>query len=220
VGPGPVGPGPEGLGPVGPGPEVGVGYFETIPQTFNTLLMMGVFTEQREFITHMLSGGFIYYLLTMGYILVGSYTVLNMLIGVICEVISDVANREREEIMIQDLRIKIGTISSLFSGAADADSEEEEPMVSRDSFVELMKHEEAAQALNEVGVDVIALVELADFIFPKTGKVELSKFIQLLLQFRGSNTATVKDIVDMRKYVLSELHELEDRMHRKMEIKG
>merc|ERR1719162_218717 len=79
---------------------IGVGYFQTIPQTFNTLLMMAVFTEQREFFTHMLSGGFIYYLLMMSYILVGSYTVLNMLIGVICEVIFDVANKEREDMMI------------------------------------------------------------------------------------------------------------------------
>jgi len=192
--------------------EIGIGYFQTIPQTFNTLLMMGVFTEQREFFTHMLSGGFTYYLLMMAYILVGSYTVLNMLIGVICEVISDVANREREDIMIEDLRIKIGTISSLFAHGAD-DPEEDEPMICKKAFVELMNHQEATQALNEVGVDVVALVELADFIFPKTGKVALSKFMQLMLQFRGSNQATVKDIVDMRKYVLSELHELESRMH-------
>jgi len=195
--------------------QVGIGYFQTIPQTFNTLLMMGVFTEQREFITHMLSGGFIYYILMMTYILVGSYTVLNMLIGVICEVISDVANREREDIMIADLRVKIGTISSLFAQDgvdSEENEDEDEPMVCRSAFVDLLNHEEATQALNSVGVDVIALVELADFIFPKSGKVPLSQFIPLLLQFRGSNTATVKDIVDMRKYVLGELHEFESRV--------
>merc|ERR1712178_571234 len=131
-----------------------------------------------------------------------------MLIGVICEVISDVANREREEIMIEDLRIKIATISSLFA----VESGDEEPMVSRDQFVELMHHDAAAKALNEVGVDVLALVDLADFIFPKTGRVPFSKFITLMLQFRGSNTCTVKDIVDMRQYILSELHELERRI--------
>merc|ERR1740138_1915829 len=150
--------------------------------------MMGVFTEQREFFTHMLSGGFTYYLLMMAYLLVGSYTVLNMLIGVICEVISDVANKEREDIMITDLREKVTQISSIFAQKAEGLSEDEEPMIIKDDFKQLLYSDEACRALNEVGVDVVALVELADFIFPSEDPIELSKFLQMILQFRGSNT--------------------------------
>merc|ERR1712217_685184 len=77
--------------------EPGVGYFENMPHTFHTLLMIGVFTEQREFISHMQEGRLLYYFSVIFFLLVGSYTVLHMLLGVICEVIFDVANGERED---------------------------------------------------------------------------------------------------------------------------
>merc|ERR1711972_927968 len=127
----------------------------------------------------MLDESLLYYFLTIFYLLVASYTVLNMLIGVICEVISDVANREREDIMINDLRYKIGKISQFF--AQDVTHMEEEPVVTRNQFHELISHDEATKALHDVGVDVVALVDLVDFIFPATGEIEMSKFMQLIL---------------------------------------
>merc|ERR1719313_3301283 len=148
--------------------EIGIGYFENIPQTFNTLLMMGVFTEQREFVDHMLEGGFVYYILVIGYILVCTHTVLNMLIGVICEVISDVANREREDIVIEELRYRIGKIESVFAQGGEG----EEKMISREAFTGLLDHAEACMMLSAMGVDVLALVDLEDFIFPENGEIE------------------------------------------------
>lgn len=184
--------------------ETGVGYFENIPQTFNTLLMMGVFTEQKSFIARMLDGGFIFYLLILFYLLVSSYTVLNMLIGVICEVISDVANREREDIMIQDLRYKIRKLSKLFE--QDSEVVDEERMISREAFAELLDTPEATKALKDVGVDVPALVDFADFIFPEgENGIEYAQLLETILRFRGTNTATVKDVVDMRQCILREI---------------
>merc|ERR1712070_590922 len=52
------------------GTETGAGLFDTVPQSFNTLLMTGVFTEQKETIQHMLDGSFAYYLLIIGYLVV------------------------------------------------------------------------------------------------------------------------------------------------------
>merc|ERR1719181_1831707 len=70
--------------------------------------MTGVFAEQKEAIDHMLDGNLLYYALMLVYLMVSSYTVLNMLIGVICEVISEVARHEKEELTLQELK---GTIS-------------------------------------------------------------------------------------------------------------
>jgi hypothetical protein len=86
----------------------------------------------------------------------------------------------------------------------------------------------------------VALVDLADFIFEDIGEVDLEAddttgapqhahgktmtfpdFLDLLLQMRGANTATVKDIVDLRKFVRKEsqsthhhLWRLEERFNR------
>merc|ERR1719335_1957114 len=93
------------------GTETGAGLFDTVPQSFDTLLMTGVFTEQRETIDHMLDGSIVYYFLMIGYLMVASYTVLNMLIGVICEVISEVSAREKEDILLQDLKTKLENVA-------------------------------------------------------------------------------------------------------------
>jgi hypothetical protein len=190
--------------------ETGKGHFDNIPQTFDTLLMMGVFTEQREFFEHMLDGSLWYYFLFMLYLAVTSYTVLNMLLGIICEVIADVTAREKEDLLISELTKRLSSITELLAHDK-VDLSNEESKVTREYFLEIMHYEEVTEALSEVGVDVLALVDLADFIFPEDGDIELSQFLQILLQFRGSNSATVKDIVDMRKYVLNELHNLEQR---------
>jgi len=181
--------------------DLGKGYFENMPQTFNTLLMAGVFTDPMPYMVHMLEGGIAYYLLIIFFVLVSTFTVLNMLVGVICQVISEVADREREEIVVHDLRYKMGQISSHFKHDIDA-PDDQEPRVSREDVLDLLSHDEAIKVLDEIGVDVVSLVDLVDFIFPDgDDDLDLSKFLQTVLQFRGSNTATVKDIVDMRKFI-------------------
>merc|ERR1712151_788579 len=52
--------------------------------------------------------------------------------------------------------------------------------------------------------DVVGLVDLADTIFGGEGleseiKLTFEEFCEYVLQLHGSNTATVKDIVDLRK---------------------
>merc|ERR1711920_807805 len=55
----------------------------------------------------------------------------------------------------------------------------------------------------------IGLVDFADFIFDGDGcgaeedepELDFPKFMDVVLQLRGSNNATVKDVVDLRKFV-------------------
>merc|ERR1711933_451370 len=177
--------------------------------------MVGVFTEQKEMIEHMLDpkkgGNLFNYVFIIFFLFVASYTVLNMLIGVICEVISEVAHREKEEILQQDLRAKIRNVTKLLSPYFPEEDEDEltldlekEVMVSREIYERILEDPEAAQTLAEVGVDVLALADMSDYVFPQSGQIELTDFLQLILQFRGSNTATVKDMVEMRKILMEE----------------
>merc|ERR1712039_5899 len=61
-------------------------------------------------------------------------------------------------------------------------------------------------ALAEVGVDVISLVDNMDQIFeesclPGEESINFEKFSEAILNLRGNNTATVKDCVDLRKFI-------------------
>merc|ERR1719272_1164136 len=77
-------------------------------------------------------------------------------------------------------------------------------MLSIEEFEQLLVLPEAAQFMQGVGVDVVGLVEFSEFIF-KERELAFPEFVELILQLRGSNNATVKDIVDMRKQVMQEL---------------
>jgi len=180
----------------------GKGCFETVPMAMHCLLMSGVFSDQEQFINKLLSASVFYYVFVLFYMVLGSLTVMNMLIGVICEVVSVVAQGESDELLTKELKEKV-------LGIQAAIKDEGSDMVSEENFEHLMHNQDALQSLDDVGVDVVALVEFADFIFRDKKELPLSEFIATVLQFRGSNNATVKDIVDMRKFVSRELHSLQ-----------
>merc|ERR1719264_1779776 len=77
--------------------------------------------------------------------------------------------------------------------------------VSKENFLWLMQQPETQHLFHEQGVDVVALIEHWDFIFRDKDELPLGEFLQDVLQFRGVNSATVKDIVDMRQYMAEAL---------------
>merc|ERR1712137_523666 len=82
-------------------------------------------------------------------------------------------------------------------------------LISKTEFRDILLNREATKALHEVGVDVVGLVDFVDFIFgsdfeedgDQGTSLSFSDFMEVVLQLRGSNKATVKDVVDLRKFV-------------------
>merc|ERR1712025_241906 len=67
-------------------------------------------------------------------------------------------------------------------------------------FQELMVRPDAVRMMASVGVDVIALADFSDFLFADNDQITFVSLLELVLQLRGTNQATVKDIVDLRKF--------------------
>merc|ERR1712194_197953 len=69
------------------------------------------------------------------------------------------------------------------------------------------------------------MMDLVDFIFAgndesmgsqEGGKqITFADFVELLLQLRGTNNATVKDIVDLRKFVHNEITKMQEKVMEK-----
>eukprot|EP00927_Polykrikos_kofoidii_P087148 TRINITY_DN9967_c1_g4_i1.p1 TRINITY_DN9967_c1_g4~~TRINITY_DN9967_c1_g4_i1.p1 ORF type:complete len:1068 (-),score=182.95 TRINITY_DN9967_c1_g4_i1:49-2856(-) len=140
------------------------------------------------------------------FILVAAVLLMNMLIGVLCEVVSAVACIEKEEMLVSYVHEKMTEVMALID-------EDGGGTISRDEFIQILDNADAMFALTDVGVDVIGLVDFADFIFgdgdgkDDAPEIELTlpEFMGVVLQLRGSNSATVKDIVDLRKFVSTSL---------------
>lgn len=177
----------------------------TVPQAINCLLLWGAFADQEQIFTDLLQFGYVYYFLFMAYMILGSWTVLNMLIGVVCEVVSAAAEIEKEEEKTESLRAHILEVVNF----VDTDGDKS---VSAEEFVRICESPDAVEALHELDVDVLALVDYGPIVFQDKKSLSMNDFTNLLVQFRGTNTGTVKDLVDVRKYLKLEFMNLEDKI--------
>merc|ERR1719330_856822 len=107
------------------------------------LLHEGVFTEQSEFINKLLSVDWTYYAFMLMYLVLASLTVLNMLIGVLCEVVSVVAQVEREDMMVKALKHQIADLMQT------VDPRQSETVSKRD-FLMMMQQGEGPRILHDV----------------------------------------------------------------------
>eukprot|EP00747_Dinoflagellata_sp_TGD_P043132 gnl/TRDRNA2_/TRDRNA2_142511_c0_seq1.p1 gnl/TRDRNA2_/TRDRNA2_142511_c0~~gnl/TRDRNA2_/TRDRNA2_142511_c0_seq1.p1 ORF type:complete len:176 (-),score=35.13 gnl/TRDRNA2_/TRDRNA2_142511_c0_seq1:35-562(-) len=148
------------------------------------------------------------------FIMISACTIMNLLIGVLVDGVATVAKVEKEEMVVGYVTSKLKDMRGEFHLNTDH--------ITRDEFVEMLHHKDVIATLRDVGVDVLALVDFADFIFndelndetqTTTEKVlDFQKFMQVILRFRGDNTPTMRDIVDLRKFIKNCVDHHYDRM--------
>merc|ERR1712007_99832 len=185
------------------GEEIGNQYFSSVPKAMLSLFLRGVIPDMSAFIEDVGSNHWLLALLIVAFVLLATLMVLNMLIGVLVEVVGGVASLEKEQ--QSATLVKSSLVKILDLGDDDVDTRR----ITKEEFEDLLMHKEAAQVVQAVGVDVLGLAELSDFIFQGDLGISFAEFYKLLLQLRGTNSATVRDIVDMRKYFSQELYAFE-----------
>jgi len=175
------------------------GCFEGLLMAMHCLTTQGVFADQATMINDMLSLNMTSYVAFLLYLLLETLTVLNLFIGVCCDVINRVGEAEGKHRRLEEAQQ--GTLKMVQEFDDDGNNS-----ISMQEFRELCVSERCQQQLRELEIDVEDLWELADFIFFEKDEIGIEEFQKHIMQLRGSNIATVKDIVDMRKFFLEEIH--------------
>jgi len=180
--------------------KVGYLHFDSVGGSMYSLAIHGTLLDDvRDLTDSLIEESLFLGILFFLFVLVAAFTVMNMLIGVLCEVVSAVAAAEKEEYLVRHVKSKVKAIV----GELDCDNDS---FISKKEFSGILCNEEACRVLQDVGVDVVGLVDCADTLFVDTHGERLERlsfhhFMDVILRLRGSNTATVKDIVEMRKLV-------------------
>lgn len=182
----------------------GNAFFATVPMAMHTLLIDGALMDGTGNVVKALKKeSTVYVAIFYMFVLVASLTVMNMLIGVLCEVVSAVAATEKEQLTVGFVKSQLKQVMTQ-SGLDD----DNDGKISKAEFGTLLNCPKACRALEEVGVDVINLVDNIDWIFPEeedcgesNKALDFGDFMEVVLKLRGDNTATVKDIVELRKFV-------------------
>jgi hypothetical protein len=150
------------------------------------------------------------------YILISSFTILNMLIGVLCEVVKIVAKEEGEKAMVIDMRHRLQEVHK----TADVDGS---GLVSFDEFERMTDYAEAVDGLEAIGVEPKHFGALASVLFDKEEKpgetkaVSFDEFVKSVVKLRPEKTASVMDVATLRYCLRSDIAHLRKEHVRKIE---
>mmetsp|Transcript_45966 Transcript_45966/g.142330 ORF Transcript_45966/g.142330 Transcript_45966/m.142330 type:complete len:396 (+) Transcript_45966:1-1188(+) len=150
-------------------------------------------------------------LLWLVFIFISSFTVLNMLIGILCEVVAQVSQAEKEESEVAFLKNNLLDILECYDTNNDQ-------TIGEDEFDLLMQNVELHECLMRFGTNIPGIVSLKEVLFegrvmgtassPEGAKMKrvprvltFSDFMSVVLRLRGGHNARVTDIVELREYV-------------------
>mmetsp|Transcript_59321 Transcript_59321/g.103504 ORF Transcript_59321/g.103504 Transcript_59321/m.103504 type:complete len:294 (-) Transcript_59321:22-903(-) len=199
------------------GMPLGEKYFRSVPDAMTTLLLRGTLPDLADIAFDISEQEIAFGFLFLIFVLLASLTVMNMLVGVLCEVVNVVSCVEKEQLVVNFVQGQLKSLLIHWFGDID------QPL-SKEAFLDLLASDRGARALHEVGVDVLGLMEISDFLFKDDRHMEFPEFMAMVLELRGTNTATVKHIVDLQKFMhielrnsnnemLQRLSDISDRMH-------
>eukprot|EP00931_Biecheleriopsis_adriatica_P072728 TRINITY_DN47142_c0_g1_i1.p1 TRINITY_DN47142_c0_g1~~TRINITY_DN47142_c0_g1_i1.p1 ORF type:complete len:547 (+),score=74.82 TRINITY_DN47142_c0_g1_i1:58-1698(+) len=173
--------------------EAGAANFDTVVEAMNSLLVQVLCGPDADMLSKMLAVGWDVYLVYLSFVFVTSLTLMNTLIAVICAVIDGTSDDAREEQACFEMSTQVERMMSKL----DAD---QSGCLDRDEFDMLLQDKTMLKKFKDLQIDTVAFVDFTHLVFPQSG---LSKedLVRLVLQFRSSKVATVKDLVDMRKYI-------------------
>lgn len=183
-------------------------YFQNVLLSMYSLLIYGTFLDDlSQFCDDIRAESIPILILVFIFICLSALTVMNMLIGVLCEVVSAVAETEKEMILTQ-------TVSEKMQGIVDSLDTNANGRISFVEFQQILLMPEALRELEHVGVDPVGVVDFAAMMFfedsnpDKPIELPFSEFMEMILDLRESNTATVKDIKYMWRNINPKLSDL------------
>jgi hypothetical protein len=179
-------------------PSIGDVYFTNVPLSMYSLLIHATFCDDLSGFTNALREE-MWPLLVFAliFICLAALTVMNMLIGVLCEVVAAVAETEKEQILTDNVCTRLADIATKLDENFDS-------KISYEEFSRIVEVPDALSALQEVGVNPEGIVDFAELFFFEDGQsIELTfdAFMEMVLDLRESNTATVKDILNLWKQI-------------------
>lgn len=206
------------------GTDMGETYFVNVALSMYSLIIYATFLDNlAPFMNNIRAESAAVVVIVLVFMALACLTLMNMLLGVLCEVISDVSNQEEED------AARSGVGCKLMEVAASLDTDGS-GRVSAKEFSAILHNKDALRALENVGVDPIDVVELASLMFfdAEGNEVDLAfdTFMDSVFELRKENGARVRDIrwlwcqiipsLDRMEHDVAQLRERFERIEEKV----
>eukprot|EP00929_Paragymnodinium_shiwhaense_P094125 TRINITY_DN5456_c0_g4_i2.p1 TRINITY_DN5456_c0_g4~~TRINITY_DN5456_c0_g4_i2.p1 ORF type:complete len:616 (-),score=106.59 TRINITY_DN5456_c0_g4_i2:30-1877(-) len=187
--------------------------FPTVTQSMLCLFLRGAFPDQAEMVEEIMAENVLIASFMVLYLLIGAITIMNMLVGILVEVVSVVSTVEKEQLSVYYVRQQLSLLCAVHDINIDPDDSEG---IKREQFLDLIEDPHTASIIDETGADPVNVIDFLTFLYKTREYVSFPTFVEVILNLRPTNASTVKDVADVRKLVVSEvvfhLSEMEDRL--------
>lgn len=176
-------------------------YFSSVPKSMWTLLLDGVLLSSVGFVVRTMveTGDSVPLCCFMIFVLLSAFTVLNMLVGILCEVVSEVARAEKD----CNARAKVRKTLLVMLKNLDSDGSGD---ISKDELLGVLADPEAVTTLEDLSVDVQYFLNLQNMLYDGEGAVlSIAQIMQLIMEHRGERTATMQDLVNSHTFARWEI---------------
>lgn len=176
--------------------------FTDVPRAFFTLVSMGLYMDSVYDLMRFCSqAGIGYVFLLCMFLFLAAHTILNLLLGVLCSVVTVISVTEKWELLVLYAGDRMMWILAKLGLDPEA--------ITKRDFLSLVQDSDVIDTMQEIDVDPAGLVDVSDVIFQGTDfrdkeSLALGEILDVVLSFRGSNNATVKDLVYLRKFIVSQ----------------
>jgi len=187
--------------------------FGRLLPTMMTLLLYGTFMDSIGYIFRDFreDGQNLAQVVMLLFVLASALTVMNMLIGVLCEVVTQVAETEKEDNAVKLVKDNLLVIMREMDEDGSGD-------ISKEEIQELLNNEAALEVLENLGVDLGYLMEQMDMFYSETEDIAAHRIIDMILMLRANRPPSIKDVVAAQKFtrwkITSTVAALEDRMNK------
>eukprot|EP00928_Gymnodinium_smaydae_P032566 TRINITY_DN23549_c1_g1_i1.p1 TRINITY_DN23549_c1_g1~~TRINITY_DN23549_c1_g1_i1.p1 ORF type:complete len:627 (-),score=82.24 TRINITY_DN23549_c1_g1_i1:577-2370(-) len=178
-------------------------YFKSVPDAMYSLSMGGILADQATFMDNLGNVNALYAVVFSIFFVLGSLTVLNMLLGVLVDVVKVVSSVEKDKSDMIEVKARVMEALGIPVG-------DENCSVTKDDYRQLLLDPAATKSLDSVGIDSMHLVDSADFMFKDVREIEFAELLNLIFNMRGREAVRVKDMVELRKAIITELHYLRE----------
>lgn len=184
-------------------------YFDTVVNAMFTLTSMGLYGEEIvPLFAALRQAGFIFVAFFLVFLFVCTHTIMNFMVAVLCQVVGSIAAREELQTLVDQTQFRLTEVIDKTFPWIDRD------FITRDDILAVCRDARTIKTLMALDVDAADLLELIDTVFhPETSlrerdTIDFPMFLRFVVSLRGSNQATVRDLMHTRRAVYTYFNEL------------
>lgn len=189
-------------------------YFGSMGKSMSTLLVRGTFLDDVTACTNAIRNrGEIWMLLAfLMYVVLNSFTIMNMLIGILVEVVGNTSKGQRAKVFQDSVRSAIRTLFDQLDG-------DHSGCISRDEFLSMKRDNQVMRSLQQLGIKEVQFDSYVDLLFRpdddgQVAEISFEALLDCICRLQPGMPLTMLDAASFKQNVKQKWEAVEDRVDR------